>query len=728
MRKFKANLLIGALAFATFFGAAVSAEAKAKKVTVDAPYAKTAEVAKGKKITLSPNQKVSYKVANTKIATVSKKGVVKGKKAGKTKVTLTSKKKGKKKTTVKIVVKKQKAKKVKLNSKNFSLAVKGKKTLKATVTPKKASSKVIWKTSNKKVAAVSSKGVVKGKKAGTAKITATAADGSKKKASVKVTVGTGVSGLSVRHYRILTLTLSGKKALKASDVKVQNKAEASFSYNTTETVEKLTTTDNKTYSIVLDSESGISSNSYVKVTVSSLSVNKTKEIYVSKVADYGNAGNTETEFEAAEVGDSCNETYNISNTNAQGEIKITGVSGTMPGGIAYKISKRGDSVRFVGLYNKVENGTAVVINGTDQAGKTFTQKVVFYVGNDTTIVGTVVPRTQLAYTPDNKSTVQYDPYGTSSPLSHIGEVVVAGAGISDTYYDYSTSDIKNVPESIGKWVSYEDEDGGYWSHDSSVAIPAGSYPLTLEVTGYNNGKEVKTNLAFNLNLVAGVTVTGTVKDAAGQPARYVKVSGATKMDEYGRIETLDATTDSNGKYTAKVLPGDYYTEAWAGDRYCDLTIGNNFTAATVTKDFALPMYRVDFTSNAPGAVAYDCDYYYDEYDDDDYTDLPVVMDVYGHTTSVRVVSSYIDANHGKMYAYLLPGTYTMVPAASDGSTGTVSAYNLVRSRTEKDDNNLSYQYYYLSDDDLIGQFNLSLSGSFNVAGNTSVTLTATKKQ
>lgn len=62
-------------------------------------------------------------------------------------------------------------------------------TLKASVSPSKASKKTVkWTTSNKKVATVTSKGVVKGIKAGTATITAKAADGSGKKATCKVTV------------------------------------------------------------------------------------------------------------------------------------------------------------------------------------------------------------------------------------------------------------------------------------------------------------------------------------------------------------------------------------------------------------------------------------------------------------------------------------------------------------------------------------------------------------
>ena len=55
-----------------------------------------------------------------------------------------------------------------------------------TLSPKKAKSKLTWTTSNKKVATVSSKGVVKAKKVGKAKITVTTANG--KKATITITV------------------------------------------------------------------------------------------------------------------------------------------------------------------------------------------------------------------------------------------------------------------------------------------------------------------------------------------------------------------------------------------------------------------------------------------------------------------------------------------------------------------------------------------------------------
>ena len=82
------------------------------------------------------------------------------------------------------------ATKVTLNKTSATLAYGKTLTLKAKVSPTYVSStKVTWKSSNTKYATVSSKGVVKVKKAGighTVTITATASDGSKKKATCKI--------------------------------------------------------------------------------------------------------------------------------------------------------------------------------------------------------------------------------------------------------------------------------------------------------------------------------------------------------------------------------------------------------------------------------------------------------------------------------------------------------------------------------------------------------------
>lgn len=82
-----------------------------------------------------------------------------------------------------------KAKKITMNKKRVNVSVGGKYTLKVKkVTPKKASKAVTYKTSNKKIATVSKKGVVKGKKIGKATITVTSKSNKKVKTKVTVTV------------------------------------------------------------------------------------------------------------------------------------------------------------------------------------------------------------------------------------------------------------------------------------------------------------------------------------------------------------------------------------------------------------------------------------------------------------------------------------------------------------------------------------------------------------
>ena len=102
--------------------------------------------------------------------------------------------------------------------------VKGKTaTISATVTPAKASQKVTYKSSNKKVATVSSKGVVKGVKAGTAKITVTAADGSGKKATVTVKVVKKAVANKALKLKKSAVTLKKKGATATIAIKSQTK-------------------------------------------------------------------------------------------------------------------------------------------------------------------------------------------------------------------------------------------------------------------------------------------------------------------------------------------------------------------------------------------------------------------------------------------------------------------------------------------------------------------------
>jgi hypothetical protein len=141
------------------------------------------------------NQKVTWKSSNAKYATVTAAGKVTLKKAGAGKtvtITATAKDGSGKKDTYKITIMKNAVKSVKLSAAK-TVKAGSKLTVKATVktTGSKVNKKLKWTTSNKDYATVSSKGVVKAKKAGAGKtvtITATATDGSNKKAFVKIKI------------------------------------------------------------------------------------------------------------------------------------------------------------------------------------------------------------------------------------------------------------------------------------------------------------------------------------------------------------------------------------------------------------------------------------------------------------------------------------------------------------------------------------------------------------
>ena len=145
-------------------------------------------VAKGKSVTLKASEAVTWSTSNKKTATVSAKGVVKGIKAGKVKITATSKSNPKVKKTWTMTVKDKAVSKVTIKAAKTELDPDETITLKATASPSEAAQSFEWKSSNSKVATVNEKGKVKAVSAGKAKITAAATDGSKKKATITITV------------------------------------------------------------------------------------------------------------------------------------------------------------------------------------------------------------------------------------------------------------------------------------------------------------------------------------------------------------------------------------------------------------------------------------------------------------------------------------------------------------------------------------------------------------
>lgn len=165
------------------------------------------------KAAVSPSNttdKIVWKSSNPAVATVSDNGTVKAVKAGNAVITATA---GKVSATCKVTVANPvyKVTSIKLTATPSRNIAAGRKVqLRATVAPSKATNKaVIWKSSNTKVATVSSTGVVTFKKNAGGKrvvITATAKDGSKKYARIT---------LACMKGSVKAIKLSGKTTVKA---------------------------------------------------------------------------------------------------------------------------------------------------------------------------------------------------------------------------------------------------------------------------------------------------------------------------------------------------------------------------------------------------------------------------------------------------------------------------------------------------------------------------------
>ena len=153
---------------------------------------KSASIAAGKtlklKAKLTPTYaetELTWKSSNEKIATVNSKGVVKGLKKGSVTITVTTA--NGLKATCKVKVTAPAPTKITLNKTGTVSLKKGKKlTLKVTLKPAGAATKLTWKSSNPKIASVSAKGVVKALKKGKVTITVKTANGLSAKVKIKV--------------------------------------------------------------------------------------------------------------------------------------------------------------------------------------------------------------------------------------------------------------------------------------------------------------------------------------------------------------------------------------------------------------------------------------------------------------------------------------------------------------------------------------------------------------
>ena len=169
-----------------------------KTIDVESTYAIKVKSVKPRNASMT----VSYKSSNTKVATVSSKGIVNGKKEGKVKITVQSKKNKKLKRTVSITVKRLRPYSLSLNTNTLNLKIG--KTYKLTPIVK-ASSPVIFNSSNSKVALIDKYGKITAKKDG---ITIITVKTTKKSYKNKVLQKTCKVNVSHNHKYLISKTIN----------------------------------------------------------------------------------------------------------------------------------------------------------------------------------------------------------------------------------------------------------------------------------------------------------------------------------------------------------------------------------------------------------------------------------------------------------------------------------------------------------------------------------------
>ena len=245
--KVSANGKITAVGDGTATITATAKDGSGKKVTfkvkvVHKPYGLTVSgpnvVSAGQTITLkgkvtptnATNKKVKWASSDETIATVDAAGVVTGVAEGTVTIICTASGNGNVTAEYTVTVLPQ-ATYVDILDENgaslrgqtvvLDLNVKQKITLTASLLPENAAQAVTWKTSDKKIAKVSSNGVVTPVKEGKATITATAKDGSGKKATVTIKVTRLATGITVTGSKQVSVGQTVALTAKAADATLQ---------------------------------------------------------------------------------------------------------------------------------------------------------------------------------------------------------------------------------------------------------------------------------------------------------------------------------------------------------------------------------------------------------------------------------------------------------------------------------------------------------------------------
>ncbi len=594
-----------------------AATGKVKSVAVTNLPAKQLTLKKGKSFTLKTkvsisgkkvSKAVTYKSSNKKVATVNAKGKITAKKKGKAVITVISKANKKKTVKIKVTVGTP-VTKVKLNKTKANLNVGKSLTLKTILSPKKPSNKgIIWKSSNTKVATVTSKGVVKAKKAGTVKITATAKDGSGKKATCKVTVKKAavvkpdnpapVIPLSIQSMKIvqddmMEVTFTKATALTAADFNVWAKRYENADYLKKYTVSQVTTTDSITYKVYITGDMVFGKGLYIKVEIPKLQLSK-ECVYMEETYNIENSVTL-----SYKVGATVKDTRQRLGTG-YANYSISG----LPAGIQYEVTTEATkqvmefsgSPRKAGVYNSV-------LVYEDEIGSKYRLTIRW-----------------IIYDENNLIVCDKEEGALNTNWSSLFTPVYAYGGSGSYTYEIIRAESDSAILNNCKIVADLDK-----ININATGIASGVYKIRIRVTDKNDA--TKTGMGtLTFTIVDAYYIRGIVRDANGDPIEQYcySIINKNKYAEYSN--TISGVRYSTYNLSTKKYDGTFYDEGLESGIY-DITISDrsgsvsksiyNLTAlprkegqtSTDTDlkmmfDVTLPVYKIkiEMDPNAPEEV------------------------------------------------------------------------------------------------------------------------------
>ena len=548
-----------------------AATGKVKSVAVTNLPAKQLTLKKGKSFTLKTKVSVSgkkvskavtYKTSNKKVATVNAKGKITAKKKGTATITVYSKADKKKTCKIKVTVGTP-VTKVKLNKTKANLNVGKSLTLKTTLSPKKPSNKgIIWKSSNTKIATVTSKGVVKAKKAGMVKITATAKDGSGKKAVCKITVKktetvnpkpddpkqeepTPETPLDIKSMKIvqadmMEVTFTKATALTAADFNVWAKRYENADYLKKYTVSQVTTTDSITYKVYITGDMVFGKGLYIKVEIPKLQLSK-ECVYMEETYNIENSVTL-----SYKVGATVKDTRQRLGTG-YANYSISG----LPAGIQYEVTTEATkqvmefsgSPRKAGVYNSV-------LVYEDEIGSKYRLTIRW-----------------IIYDENNLIVCDKEEGALNTNWSSLFTPVYAYGGSGSYTYEIIRAESDSAILNNCKIVADLDK-----ININATGIASGVYKIRIRVTDKNDATKTGTG-TLTFTIVDAYYIRGIVRDANGDPIEQYcySIINKNKYAEYSN--TISGVRYSTYNLSTKKYDGTFYDEGLESGIY-DITISD----------------------------------------------------------------------------------------------------------------------------------------------------------